>query len=362
MQQTNKPLSLKVLALDGGGMRGLYTASVLNTLSHRFGSGSNLDIGKGFDLIAGTSTGGILAAGLAAGVDLEQIISLYKNKGTTIFQNPMPVNKVWKIAWGVRNLLDPANSNQTLQNELTSIFQNETVGELYKRRGIALCLNSINIATHKARVFKTGHNPKKNADDNRLMRDICLATSAAPLIFPVAGIPDPSTKEAKGYFVDGGLWANNPILVALVEALSISEKDQAIDIISIGTCPPPGGSALTKDESQKGVLDWSFGIGALDLSMDAQASGNQFIANFLAHHFSSLGKKISITRLEQTAPSSDHAKYLGLDSVSEKACATLIQLGNADGLEIYGKAINGTSYQELKNIFESMPKFKEGAQ
>ena len=61
---TTKPY--RVLSLDGGGMRGLYTASLLNTLSDRFGN--QLDVGKGFDLIVGTSTGSILAAGLVAGI------------------------------------------------------------------------------------------------------------------------------------------------------------------------------------------------------------------------------------------------------------------------------------------------------
>ena len=77
----NKPY--RVLSLDGGGMRGLYTASVLQSLVNRFSrsNSGNKDIGKGFDLIAGTSTGGILACGLAAGVPIKNIIELYSKKG-----------------------------------------------------------------------------------------------------------------------------------------------------------------------------------------------------------------------------------------------------------------------------------------
>lgn len=80
----NKPF--RVLSLDGGGMRGLYTASVLSTLSGRFGGNKILDVGKGFDLIVGTSTGGILATALVAGVPIPKVIDLYRQKGPIINQ------------------------------------------------------------------------------------------------------------------------------------------------------------------------------------------------------------------------------------------------------------------------------------
>lgn len=363
MKNCTSQLKFKVLALDGGGMRGLYTAAVLRTLANRFGNNKAIDVGKGFDLIVGTSTGGILAAGLASGKPLSDIISLYIKNGPKIFQSPIPKNIFKKAWWGFRHFLSAANSNLVLNESLQSIFGEETIGELYENRKIGLCLNSINSATHKPRVFKTAHNPLKNADDKRLIKDVCLASSAAPIIFPIANIPDPEIEGAISHFVDGGLWANNPILIALVEALEMSKSDQEIEILSIGTCPPPSGSALTLNEANRGIFNWNFGVKALELSMDAQASGNQFIANFLAEHFSKLGRKINIIRLEQSSPSIEHSKYLGLDDASEKSCSTLIQLGTADALEIYGKAINSPSkYNELISIFNSMPLFEQGTQ
>ena len=88
VQNEIKPF--RVLSLDGGGMRGLYTASVLSTLAQRFSPSNQLDIGKGFNLIAGTSTGGILACALAAGVPIERVIDLYRNEGPAIFRDPVP--------------------------------------------------------------------------------------------------------------------------------------------------------------------------------------------------------------------------------------------------------------------------------
>lgn len=339
-------------------MRGLYTAAVLNTLADRYksDSGSVADIGKGFNLIVGTSTGGILASGLAAGVPLEKIISLYCDNGQKIFKSPMPRHGLFKLTWAIRNFLSPANSNEQLHGALHNVFKDETIGELFGRREIGLCITSVNVATHKARVFKTGHDPKRRADDERKIIDVCLASSAAPIIFPIAGIPDPQNKNGLSHFVDGGLWANNPILVALIESLAMAKPMQPIEILSIGTCPPPSGMALTTKEANRGVFGWNFGVKALELSMDAQASGNHSMASFLSEHFIKMGRQIDIIRLDQSAPSSDQAKYLGLDSANEKACSTLIQLGNADALDIYGKSLSiNSQYKKLTGIFSSMP-------
>jgi len=105
-----------------------------------------------------------------------------------------------------------------------------------------LCITSVNLSDYSPRVFKTPHNLLKNADNNRKLIDVCLATSATPIIFPVANILDPERKDIYENFVDGGLWANSPILVALTEAISCSKENQKIEIISISTCPTQKGA------------------------------------------------------------------------------------------------------------------------
>lgn len=88
--------SLNVLSLDGGGMRGLYSATVLKVLGERFANlqrSGPLDIGRGFDLVVGTSTGAILAAGIAAGISIDRIATLYETIGPRIFPRPMPPGK-----------------------------------------------------------------------------------------------------------------------------------------------------------------------------------------------------------------------------------------------------------------------------
>lgn len=122
----NKPY--RVLSLDGGGMRGLYTASVLQSLVNRFSrsNSGNKDIGKGFDLIAGTSTGGILACGLAAGIPINRIMELYSKKGNRIFTDPFPSKEVLKKLWWMfKNSRKAVNSNKVLIQELQNIFHKQ---------------------------------------------------------------------------------------------------------------------------------------------------------------------------------------------------------------------------------------------
>ena len=105
MTETKKPY--RVLTIDGGGIRGLYTATALHTLMKRYlpdSQAKDRDIGKGFDLIVGTSTGGILAAALAKGVSTQKIIEFYANTGRDIFPDPMPKCKLGILWWSLKNL------------------------------------------------------------------------------------------------------------------------------------------------------------------------------------------------------------------------------------------------------------------
>ena len=288
----------RVLSLDGGGMRGLYTISVLKSLSERFCKSSKKDIGKGFDLIVGTSTGGILATGLVAGIPIDEIMEIYSIKGRDIFTNPKP-NGLKKYWWAFKAWCTPANSNEPLQETLKRIFKKETVGDVYMRRGIGLCVQALKLVDSSPRVFKTPHNPEKHADNKRNLVDICLATSAAPIIFPVASIPEPDIKKAQEHFIDGGLWANNPTLIGLIEALELSEKDQKIEIISIGTCPVFSGEILNEKSINRGIIDWNYGVDIFDLSGNAQSRSVDFICKFLEKNLKKLGKQVHIYRLPQ---------------------------------------------------------------
>ncbi len=205
---------IHVLALDGGGMRGLYAATVLHTLADRFSRAwdiADLDLGRGFDLVLGTSTGAILAAGIAAGVPIAEIVTLYEEAGPKIFKKPVPPHdksfgicrkaKFWW--WALSHMRRPAHRNCELQSELKRLFGDLTFGQLYERRGIGLCIAATALLNHKPRVFKTRHVPQKNLDDTLTIADVCLASSAAPLFLPLAEVQADDMPDH--VFVDGGL-------------------------------------------------------------------------------------------------------------------------------------------------------------
>ncbi|MEM9284045.1 MAG: CBASS cGAMP-activated phospholipase [Verrucomicrobiota bacterium] len=356
---------INVLTLDGGGMRGLYTASVLETLASRYAGSKNLDsldIGKGFDLIFGTSTGAILACGLAAGIDISTIKSLYRDKGPKIFPDPMPAYdrsmrlkdrlKFWK--WSIRHRSTPGTDGKALKEALLEIFDNTTMGKLFIERQIGLGITTTCLHQHQPRIFKTGHlgnNFKR--DDRRRLVDVCLASAAAPVYLPLAECYG-DTEGEKGRYADGGLWANNPIVLGLTEALAIAEQGQPIRVLSLGTCPPPSGDEST--ELQRGLLDWKAGAAALELSMNAQARAAVFQADHLAKQLRRHGADVQVVRCDESPPSKDMAKLIGLDQATLPATEALIRHGAEDGTQAFRQVQNGTESGILfREILERMP-------
>lgn len=134
---------LRVLSLDGGGMRGTYTATYLDRVAATFARRRNveaLDIGAAFDLIVGTSTGGIIAAALATGVSLSEIVTLYAENGSAIFSRPLPagaIGVVFDIPMRPRAL---AAGTEALRAALISKLGTKTLGQVYAERGIALAI------------------------------------------------------------------------------------------------------------------------------------------------------------------------------------------------------------------------------
>lgn len=352
-------------------MRGLYTASLLQSLAVRFATEhkrGQLDIGKGFDLIAGTSTGGILGAGLAFGTPIAKIIELYRTEGPQIFTDPMPPNPVTTkevigfATWCYRNSRKAANSNAHLIKSLTDLFDKTTIKELYSKRGIALCLASVQMLKEKSRVFKTPHIPMKHLDDDYTLVSVCMATSAAPIYLPMVALDSPQDKNRFEVFVDGGLWANNPVLIGLIDALELCPDKRPIEILSIGTCAAPEGNIFAKEEVDRGLFDWRVGAKALTVSMNAQASGSNFMATFLARHLTRIGHEVKIVRLPEGPPSEEQMKYLRLDLASDKALQAFASLGANDGVEAFRLCQDPQNEdgKMISSIFTAMPEMAGG--
>ena len=313
----------RVLSIDGGGMRGYYSAAYLQRLSmlaaERFGH-ADFDISNKFQLIVGTSTGAILGAGLLSGLPMQHVLSFYTTYGEKIFPEQLPSNPLGFLRHRRKKL--NRTGAAALRDGLTEAFGEVTLGEVFKKREIGFAVPTVDATTRRGRVFKTPHNSDSNhRDDGYSLVDVCLASSAAPIYRSIAAVKQPGHSSAKDMFVDGGLWANNPVLVALSEALRMTEQHQQIEIFCLGTSPEVAGAALDSEDPHWGILDWRFGGKALELSLDAQAG----VFDYLAHSFlPHLDREVAITRFPQRAPSAAQAQLLGMDCTS-KASRDLMQ-------------------------------------
>lgn len=230
----SNPKILKILSIDGGGIKGLYSASVLAVLENHF----EKKVIDCFDLICGTSTGGLIALALSIDLSAKEVVEIYKENANLIFpynQNFSDKNLICNL-WGQCRQAFGVNKydNEGLKKALEKIFQDKQMRDAK----VNLCIPSVDIVNGTGRVFKTGHCDEYKIDPPLLMKDIALATTAAPTYFPpikVDSLPQ--------LFIDGGIWANNPSLVGLTEALKCfvgPDKDyEDFSILSLASVSPP---------------------------------------------------------------------------------------------------------------------------
>lgn len=354
--QAAKPF--RVLTLDGGGMRGLYTATLLQVLAKRFDERfheKDPDIGRSFDLICGTSTGAILACALAVGIPLSHVKRLYIEHGPHIFARPMPQGKKLYM-WAFKHRAEPAANAQVLEDALTDCFCDMTLAQAYEKRGIALCIPTITAVNYRARVLKTPHNTGKHRDNNYRLVDVCMASAAAPIFFPLAERTPPNDEHTIHHFVDGGLWANNPVLVGLTEALGMVDADVPIEIVSMGTCDQPSGDPHKLNNVNWGLKDWQAGVRIVEMSLAAQAFGTNATAKFLAQCLSGCGRSVKVVRLKETNKSPEHYSAIGLDRADEAAIRALLSLAEADADHNHSRAMSAKpgDLKLLKDIFRNL--------
>ena len=214
----------KILTIDGGGIRGTFPAAFLANLEE------DLDqpIGRYFDLISGTSTGGIIAIGLALGLSAADILKLYEDKGPAIFGQTKSGLPGWLAAryrFGRWLFWGPKYSAIPLRDALTEVLGERRLGEA----GTRLMIPAWHPKTQRVYIFKSAHHPRLTTDYKELAVDAAMATAAAPSIFA-----QHITANDVG-LVDGGLWANNPTGIAVVEAIAtLGWPAYDLKVLSIG--------------------------------------------------------------------------------------------------------------------------------
>ncbi len=356
--------TLRVLSLDGGGMRGLYTATYLDCLCKAFSKRRNvaeLDFGKAFDLIVGTSTGAILACAIANGVPLSTGIELYRQHGKAIFPRPLPSDEgtigMWiQIRSDLKNRSDALQAgNDALQTALNSCLGDATLGQLYRARGIALAIPAVELEHHHGFVFKTPHIPgSMRRDDDYTLVEVCMASSAAPIYRSLAALDTPGQQGAFRVFVDGGLWANNPVLVALVDAMDMTTEGDRIEIYCMGTCPRPSGEFIGKADVHRGLQEWKFGGAVASLGMDAQEFAYDNIVRMLKPH---LARDCHIMRFPRGQVPGEMLQYLDLDDTRDEAGRALMAQAQKDAEMTNSRSNDDKDYEGslIKRLFMNMP-------
>ena len=224
-----KDREFRILSIDGGGIRGIFPATFLAELErHHLGG---VSVAQYFDLIAGTSTGGIIALGLAAGLTSAELADLYIQRGCEIFpparKGLFGTTRRWMedLSQFVRHRYD----RKALMAMLNEILGEQKFGQAQNR----LCVPSFDGRYGEVYIFKTPHHPDFRKDGKELMTKVAAATAAAPTFF--------QPLEDGGYtFVDGGVWANNPIMIALVDVLTCFDvARENVRILSLGCGDDP---------------------------------------------------------------------------------------------------------------------------
>lgn len=263
--------SYRLLTLDGGGIRGLISALWLQRLEQELGS----PLREHFDLIAGTSTGSILACGVATGIPSSEMVQLYRKHGHEIF--PTLPSRLWSRVGRVfeQGMSAPKYPEDGLAGVLRHVFGDARVGDVPERN--ALVVPTYNTLSREAVVIKS-MNP---AHRNLLLWEVAKASSSAPTYFP-AHVLDMGTHRAP--LIDGGVVANNPTACAIAEAVRINGdredgcKLEDFIVASFGT----GQSTRPIDavESREwGALEWAIPI--IDVLMDGAADATDYVASYL---------------------------------------------------------------------------------
>ncbi|MDJ1480878.1 CBASS cGAMP-activated phospholipase [Cytophagaceae bacterium YF14B1] len=315
----------KILSLDGGGIKGLYTALILQHLEEAYGN----PIADYFDLITGTSTGGLMALALTSKVPAAEIVNFYKADGPKIFHRQSLVKRV---SGKIKQILHKGKyDNTVLKTAIENVLGTD---RKMKDAHNLLCIPAFNIGCGGPIVFKYPHKEGNyHRDGNIKMVDVALATSAAPTYFPIHTIDQMQC-------IDGGVWLNNPVLAGICEAIDhfvVQDKIihtgdrhiqfEEIQVLSIACINPPSGESM-KSNPKRSFLQWGGALSSIGITGQMQFSDHfckRLVNNKLGGYYHRICSPQDL--------SAQHCKDIDLDLATPRAIETLCFFGNRVGYD-----------------------------
>ena len=279
--------TLHILALDGGGTRGIYSAKLLAQVEDAY----DVRIRDFFDLIAGTSTGAIIAGAAVSGIPMEEIVQLFESEAPDIFRKK----------WYRNQLLFSKYSNDKLAEIIAHHIPATPLSDI----ATPLMITCSEITKSELHIFRSRYFEEMSeldySEGDVCLREAIVASCAAPTFFA-------PRKIKKHLLSDGGLWANNPSIAAYTEALTVFGKDPSqVKMMSIGT-----GHSISMYRNQRG---WGFlsGWGGIKLvsfvmTLQSQASAN-LMSELLKENYLRIDPKINFWDID-TLKQSDNLKAL----------------------------------------------------
>lgn len=309
----------KILCIDGGGIKGLYSATVLSVFEETYKTSCS----DHFDLICGTSTGGIIALAISLKIPMNEAVCFYQKYGPDIFSQK---KKIWPINDFLLSLkqalFSSKYSQKQLKKALINTFGNKTIGDSNN----LLCIPAYNMTVAGPRIFKKDYGVL-NQDDKKTYVDIALATTAAPTYLPVVEIDDIM-------YADGGLYANNPTLIGLSEALfkwMKPKKDRndddydGVQILSISSFEKACG--VVPGKKNRSFLNWKDTL--FDSYTIGQNKSTLFFLDVVREH---LDFELEITRIVNEPLSPDQSQISEMDNASPKTIKQLHGIGLQTGM------------------------------
>lgn len=328
MEENIQTKEFKILSIDGGGIKGLYSARILAHFEEKF----DCFISDYFDLLCGTSTGGLIALAASLKIPMLEVCAFYEKEGPSIFPEYPRIKALsrlfkTKITKGdVKQILKGGKfSDAPLKTALEKVFGERKIGESQNH----LVIPSYTITEARPWVFKKDFG-ELDRDDKAFYVDVALATSAAPTFFPMAEISYYDHKQ----FIDGGVWANNPTLMGLIEALrffvGVGKEFDSIRILSVSSLSITGGKP-TGLKRERSFVDWRKDL------FETSMTGQSLFTDYFMQHIGQLEKvPIKYIRIPSADIAREQEDHIQLDVATPRAIQLINGKANDMG-EVYKK-------------------------